>query len=195
MAITASLPELDFALEQMSELLHSWGFKRIHGKIWTLLALSTRSLDAADLIGSLSISKALVSISIRELLEVRAVLDVGRSERGTRLYQANTNLQEIAFHVLKSREAKSFEQIQSALQRVREVAPESLRAQEISLDKVSDLSLTIKNGSESLVTLLSSLQILSEPSSEKPSTPALQTQAPDDSMHSYTLSKPEFEPS
>lgn len=161
MTTASTFPELEMVLDQMSDFLHNWGFKRIHGKMWALLALSERPLDAADMMSALSISKALVSISIRELLDVKAVMDVGRSARGTRLYEANRDLKEIAYHVLRTREIPLLEQLHSTLQRVREATPETLHAQQLSQAKAEKLSTEIKSGSDSLSTLLSSLRTLS----------------------------------
>lgn len=204
MTIPSPLPTLDQTLnqtlERMSDLFHLWGFKRIHGKIWALLALSKRPLDAADLIRKLDISKALVSISIRELLEIHAVLDVGKSSRATRLYEANLNLQEIAYFVLKTRELVVIHEIQSALEVLREAEPAKLKEQEIAPEKLQDVASTLKTGADSLSLLISSLQLTlqSQPSSSTRTSPSSEQVASSQELDglepSYTLAKPEFEP-
>lgn len=118
------LPELDAFTTQLSELAHNWGFKRIHGRIWAQLFLSQRPLDAADLIQQLDISKALVSISMRELLDIKAVVDVGRSDRGTHLYRANEDLNAITLAVLKKREQEMLKTAQAALDALKKTGPE-----------------------------------------------------------------------
>jgi HTH-type transcriptional regulator, glycine betaine synthesis regulator len=137
MSAALPFPELEKFTTQLSELAHNWGFKRIHGKIWAQLFLSERPLDAADLIAQLDISKALVSISIRELLEVKAVEDVGRSLRGTHLYRANADLNEIALQVMRKRERALISSAQEALQALKQTGGETLRSFEVSETQIS----------------------------------------------------------
>ena len=132
----AQLTELS---HKLGDLIHNWGFKRIHGRIWTRLFLSTRPLDAADLIQQLDISKALVSISLRELLDVKAVEDVGRSARGTNLFRANGNLQAIYLEVLKKRERMMLEQTSAALSMVAALEAVDLNESDISSTQISVL--------------------------------------------------------
>jgi|GEM_PF-1177505 len=132
----AELTELS---QKLGDLIHNWGFKRIHGRIWTRLFLSNRPLDAADLIEQLDISKALVSISLRELIDVKAVLEAGRSARGTNLYRANGNLQAIYLEVLKMRERAMLEQTAAALSLVAALDAIALNENEISATQVSKL--------------------------------------------------------
>ena len=124
----------------LSELVHNWGFKRIHGRIWTRLFLSTRPLDAADLIQQLDISKALVSISIRELLDLKAVEEVGRSARGTNLFRANGNLGEIYLQLLRQREQKQLEQTSAALSMLANLDAATLNECEVSPSQMDKLS-------------------------------------------------------
>ena len=81
--------ELDALAEQVGEFIQYWGFKKVHGRIWTHLWLSDHPLDAGDLGKRLQISKALVSMSIADLLEYDVIQEVGRGEQGTTLYRSN----------------------------------------------------------------------------------------------------------
>ena len=137
MKTNAELAELS---HRLGELIHNWGFKRIHGRIWTRLFLSTRPLDAADLIQQLDISKALVSISIRELLDLKAVEEVGRSARGTNLYRANGNLNEIYLQLLRRREQPMLEQTSAALSVLSNLDAVTLNEAEISTSQIQTLS-------------------------------------------------------
>lgn len=163
MSDVKAFPELEKLTEQMSELVHNWGFKRIHGKIWSLLYLSERPLDAADLISQLQISKALVSISVRELLDAGAVKDVGRSQRGTHLFRANTDIAAIAFEVLRKRERDMLAKTQDALTALAGIQAETLKTFEISAKHVENLQIEIRNASmllEGLVETQESQQTL-----------------------------------
>jgi len=107
-------PELDDLAEQVGEFIEYWGFKRVHGRIWTHLFLSEKPLDAGDLVKRLRISKALVSMSIADLLEYEVVLPSGRGPEGTQLYQANTNLSAVIFNVLRQRERKMINRVSTS---------------------------------------------------------------------------------
>ncbi len=136
----ARTPQLDQLSHQIGELIHNWGFKRIHGRIWSRLFLSTRPLDAADLIQQLDISKALVSISLRELMEVKAVVEVGRSARGTNLFRANQDLSSIFLEVLDKRERKMLETTTAALSALTGLDAATLNQNEISNTQLGSLA-------------------------------------------------------
>jgi DNA-binding transcriptional regulator GbsR (MarR family) len=140
MDLQTQTPQLDQLSHQVGELIHNWGFKRIHGRIWTRLFLSSRPLDAADLIQQLDISKALVSISLRELLEVKAVEEVGRSARGTNLFRANKDLNAIYLEVLDKRERKMLESTSAALSTLANLDAAVLNQNEISPTQLGSLA-------------------------------------------------------
>ena len=139
--------ELTELSHRLGNLVHNWGFKRIHGRIWTRLFLSTRPLDAADLIQQLDISKALVSISLRELLELKAVEEVGRSARGTNLYRANGDLQAIYLELLRRRERDMIEQTSAALSMLSNLDAVSLSESDISTAQIDALAAHLKDAS------------------------------------------------
>lgn len=99
----------------IGEFIEYWGFKRVHGKIWTHIFLSERPLDAADLMKRLKISKALVSISVKDLIEYSVILKSGKSKKGTQTYTANPNLADVITHVLKTRERVLLNRISAAV--------------------------------------------------------------------------------
>lgn len=57
--------------DSVGEFIEWWGFKSIHGRIWTLLALSSKPMSQAAVARGLGVSRALVSSAIRELEEWR----------------------------------------------------------------------------------------------------------------------------
>jgi DNA-binding transcriptional regulator GbsR (MarR family) len=91
-----------------------WGFKAIHGRIWTHLFLSPAPLDAGDLISRLKVSKALISMSITDLLEHDVILEAGKGQRGKQLYVANPDVTSVIFDVLRKRERQMLAKVSSA---------------------------------------------------------------------------------
>lgn len=128
MSASKPLPETQALAEQIGELVYCWGFKRIHGKIWTHLFLAQKPLDAADLVRRLEISKALVSISLRELCDYDLVRFAGRSDRGTQLYTINAEVWSVVTSVLRQREKQMLSRIQVAHENLSRV-PRSEREQ------------------------------------------------------------------
>ncbi len=155
--------ELTELSQRLGDLIHNWGFKRIHGRIWTRLFLSTRPLDAADLIQQLDISKALVSISIRELLELKAVEEVGRSARGTNLYRANDDLNAIYLELLRQRERKMIAETTAALTMLNNLDAVTLSESDISPTQIDALAVRLK---EAASMVEKTLETSSEPVSD-----------------------------
>ena len=103
-------PEETSGIDQLSirigEFIEYWGYKRIHGAIWTHLYLSPSPLSAQDLISRLNVSKALVSLSIKDLLEHGLILQTPESlNKKNKFYQANPDVFGVIRSVLKKREA------------------------------------------------------------------------------------------
>ena len=90
--------------EEVGQFIQYWGFKSIHGKIWTHIYLAQEPIDAAELMARLKISKSLVSITIADLLQYNVIMPNGKSSRDTCVYVANPNIKEVILEVLKQRE-------------------------------------------------------------------------------------------
>ena len=119
-----TLPEVEDLAAQIGEFIHYWGFKRIHGRIWSHLYLAQKPLDAADLVRQMKISKALVSISLRELLDYEVIEEVGKSNRGTHLYRTNPDIMKVILSVLRQREKRILARIQAAQETLERVPQE-----------------------------------------------------------------------
>lgn len=110
----AKCHELKEFADTIGDFIQYWGFKKVHGRIWAHLFTSSMPLDALEIRQRLNISKALVSLSVRDLIHYAVIRECGKSERGTILYEANPNVKEAICNVLKSRERKMVSQILSA---------------------------------------------------------------------------------
>ena len=133
-------PELTELAEQVGNFIEYWGFKKVHGRIWTHLFLSENPLDAGDLVKRLNISKALVSMSVADLLEYEVIEPAGRGEEGTQLYRANPDLQKVIFNVLRQRERKMLSQTRSALSLLESQGKTAIQGSGIDLTRLQELS-------------------------------------------------------
>lgn len=95
-----------------------WGFKVIHGRIWTHIYLSETPLDAGTLIERFGLSKALMSLSLNDLLKHKVILEGPKSPKGTQTYVANPEVLDVILSVLKRREKQMLGEIKSAHDRL-----------------------------------------------------------------------------
>ena len=146
--VKPSLTEIENLSEQVGEFVYYWGFKRIQGKIWAHLFLANRPLDAADLISRLQISKALISITMRELLDLEMVMDAGKSAKGTQLYSANPDIMRVLTHVLQNRERRTFARMQVAQENLNRLNPDAMQKNELDPNKIKQLGEMIQTASK-----------------------------------------------
>ena len=154
---TNNLPELEYLADLVGEFIEYWGFKKIHGRIWLNLYLSDCPLDAAALMAKLNVSKALISISIKDLLEFEVIIEHGLSPEGTRIYGANPDLHTVISHVLRQREKVMMGKIQAAFLQLKNISKEEISTNRIEFSRVKELDRFIKNGEKGLNTLMAIL--------------------------------------
>lgn len=107
---SVDLPHELFELENtVGSFMDYWGFKRIHGRIWTHLFTSATPLDSEELMKRLKVSKGLMSLAIRDLLKFNVIQDDHVGRHGTVFYKPNTDLFEVITSVLRNRETKMLE--------------------------------------------------------------------------------------
>src|SRR5262245_52829687 len=133
------MPELAELAEQIGHFIQYWGFKKVHGRIWTHLYLSTHPLDALELRTRLKISKALVSLTVKDLIEFGVIRECGKSERGTILYEANPHLHAAIFNVLRGREKKMMAQIAAAHRTLETCLNDGERHKNVNGQRLKDL--------------------------------------------------------
>jgi DNA-binding transcriptional regulator GbsR (MarR family) len=171
-------PEIEELSEQIGEFIRYWGFKKIHGKIWLQIYLAEEPLDAAGLIARLGISKALVSMSINDLLGYRVILPKGKSARGTQLYVANPDLMEAILGVLRARERKMLSRIQASYRQVKKSAVEGKKPIGVDPVKVKQLGELIDAAEDVLDAFLDFRQVDLSVWSRFLAPPAPETKAP-----------------
>ncbi len=109
-----TVPELETLAENVGQFIEYWGFKKIHGRIWTFLYVSKEPMDATELRMRLKVSKALISMSLSDLLEYEVIEDLGKGPRGTTVFRANPNVSQVIIGVLRKRERKMIGQVVTA---------------------------------------------------------------------------------
>jgi DNA-binding transcriptional regulator GbsR (MarR family) len=145
--------------EQERELLHEvadavgalmefWGFKRVMGRVWTLLYLRGDALSASELCDQLSISSGAASMALAELEHWAVVRRIRRPGDRREYFEAETDVWKMISRVLRERELTQIERTLEVFERVREklrtlpMPGERSRLEEIAdrLGKLVDLA-------------------------------------------------------
>lgn len=147
---TNSTPELQDLAEQVGEFIEYWGFKRVHGRLWTHLYLSEHPMDAAEFIQRLGISKALVSMTLSDLLEYEVIQPAGKSERGTELFTANPDTTQVILNVLRHREKRMLSRIEGAYRLFKSLPARDKKALDISSERQESLGILIDSAQSAI---------------------------------------------
>ena len=97
----------------IGNFIRYWGFRKIHGAIWTQLYLSEIPLSCVELTRRLKVSKALISPALEELCKFRLIEEGPSHNNKIRVYRALDEIDEVVRAVLESREKKMLKKIQA----------------------------------------------------------------------------------
>ena len=143
-------PEIQKLAESVGNFIQYWGFKSIHGKIWTLLFISQEPLSAIELSRQLKVSKTLLSFSMAELLKYQVIQESGKGVKRTVYFRANPDLTAVILNVLKTREKPMMEEIHSACQQLQEKVGQSDYDFKINPHQLQDLGKFITAAQDAL---------------------------------------------
>lgn len=104
-------------LPVFEQFFKTFGFKRVHGRIWGLLVLSGHPLSAREISGSLSLSQGATSTAVNELVEWGAITSEFDSTRRCHLHSPVSNTLSIVATVMRRREQVAFQQFHAAASR------------------------------------------------------------------------------
>jgi DNA-binding transcriptional regulator GbsR (MarR family) len=148
-------PELGELTTQIGTFIQYWGFKKIHGEIWTHIFLAQNPIDATTLVKRLHVSKALVSLALKDLLEYNVIKIVGQGSRRKILFQSNPNMSEVICSVLRMRERKMLSRIMSSHKCFQKMSVEDKTNLDIDSDKMVELGRMIEDAECVLDSLIS----------------------------------------
>lgn len=140
----------------IGDFIQYWGFKKIHGQIWTMVFLSKEPVCATTLVKRLRVSKALVSLAIKDLVEFEVVKVIGQGSRGRALYQSHPDLIYVISKVLIAREKKLLEQIKDKQSELNSLICSSKENLYICPEKMGELEDMVCSAQEMLGCLVSS---------------------------------------
>ena len=147
-------PELEDLASEVGDFICYWGFKKIHGRLWTHVYLSDHPLDAGQLMQRLRVSKALISLSLNDLLRYEVLVEAGKSNRGTQLYAANSDLLEVIMSTLRRRERKMIARAETGQRMLASLGVERLGRARLDVERIAALGKIIDQAQNALISLL-----------------------------------------
>jgi len=90
--------------DAVGALTESWGFKRNMGRMWTVLYLENRPLNAGELCDRLGLSTGSVSMLLTEMLEWGAVKKAWMVGERREHFEAETSIWKMVSRVFRERE-------------------------------------------------------------------------------------------
>jgi DNA-binding transcriptional regulator GbsR (MarR family) len=106
--------------DAVGALMEFWGFKRIMGRIWSLLYLRGEPLSAAELCEELAISSGAASMSLSELEHWGVVRRLRQPGNRREYFEAETDIWRMVSRVLRERELMQIERALEVFDRARE---------------------------------------------------------------------------
>ncbi|MEK7487492.1 MAG: hypothetical protein AABZ60_24450 [Planctomycetota bacterium] len=95
---------LDIACDALGNIIEFWGFKKVMGRMWTLLYLSEEAMPADEIANKLNISTGLTSMTIKDLLRWGVIRRSMKKEGRKELYESETNIWTMLIKVIRERE-------------------------------------------------------------------------------------------
>lgn len=83
-----------------------WGFKRVHGRVWTILFLAADPLSSAEIRRRLGISVGAASMALAELRRWGAVREAVTPRSRAVHYEPETNIWRLISRVMQDRERR-----------------------------------------------------------------------------------------
>lgn len=124
--------------ESVGDFIRYWGFRRIHGQIWTLLFLKNQAISPTEIAKSLGVSKSLISSALVELEDYKLILpfdDETNGNRKTKFFKAESDVIKIIQEILKTRELKMITDVKKNIEGLKKkgarVDPDRLECLEV----------------------------------------------------------------
>jgi DNA-binding transcriptional regulator GbsR (MarR family) len=114
-------PELRELLPTFEMFFKTFGFKRVHGRVWGLLVLAERPLSSREVADELELSLASSASTLAALTEWGAVSSGFDHERRCHLHAPVGNALSVVATVFRRREQVAFQQFRSAAMRALEI--------------------------------------------------------------------------
>ncbi len=129
------------AADAIGDIIEHWGFRKVLGRVWTVLFIAAEPLPAATISERLTMSSGATSMALTELQRWGVVKRVWRPGERKEFYEAETDFWRMISRVFDERERLIAESVRERLERaarlLRDAAPGPLT--KTSIDRVERL--------------------------------------------------------
>ncbi len=150
-------------LLQVGNFMEHWGFKQVHGQVWACVFLSEHPVDARHIIEHLKVSKAAVSLAIKDLIDYEVIEELEKTKPSTRKYVSNPDLCEVILNVLRGREKPMLASVVDTAQAFLALGSAELQRVHVSSERVKELKAMATSAHEILECLIKSREGSLEP--------------------------------
>ena len=125
--------------DAVGALMEFWGFKRVMGRLWTLLYVRDEPLTAAELCEQLAISTGAASMALAELEHWGAVHRSRKAGDRREYFEAETDIWRMVSRVLRERELVQVERALGVFDRARTLLGQKiLPGEQVRIELVSE---------------------------------------------------------
>lgn len=146
--------------DSIGQFIEWWGFKAIHGRIWTLLALHRDPMTQVEIAEFLGVSRSLVSTSMAELIEWDLVRPTASHRNAP--YEANMDIWPVVSEVLRKREWMMMERtrlsLEGAIQQARHAEEHAGRETRFDPERMQALS-NMTEMAQSILRLMMTIRV------------------------------------
>lgn len=142
--------------DEVGSFIEYWGFKAIHGRVWTLLAISDGPLSQIEIAERLGVSRSLISTVMSELVEYGLVRAVSQHRNAP--YEAVIDVWPTISDVLRQREWMLLESARNSLEAAREEAELAGEGHAYRIERIQ-LLLTMTELAQALLKVLIAIRM------------------------------------
>jgi DNA-binding transcriptional regulator GbsR (MarR family) len=102
----------------------------------------------------LKVSKALISLSLGDLMKFDVIKEGEKSARGTQTYLANPDVLDVILNVLRRRERKMIAKAETGHKMLSSLKPESLERANLNAERIAAMGVMIGQAQNALISLL-----------------------------------------
>ncbi len=140
-------------IKTVGQFIEYWGFMRLQGEIWALVFISRQPLTASEVAKLLEVSKASVSLAMKQLVEYEVLLPENETNQRNLPLIANEDLNQVITGVLKIRETQLLSQAIASFESISSGQKNGLELDEARLARIGELMNQAKDILEAMITM------------------------------------------
>lgn len=126
--------------ESVGKFIEYWGFRDIHGRIWTVVYLSSEPVSIQEILERLQVSESILNDALSEMVDHGLIDRLPALVAREFYYSCSEDIGGVIRRVLKNRELVTLERSHSEIEALNSESTQSLRSSGISKKRLKQLS-------------------------------------------------------